>query len=546
MPSQFSLWLYPLLLFSLLAIVLRCRLGFAWAWGFILQVVAIGVCAVLGLTRGPDWIYALLGWALFVVFAIIPRILLSRLDTCVSLLRSRQAIDCAHQLKFFYWGQPGHFWIDMTTANALFLERKVDEALGILAAWEKKKIPKAVSEVIYTYRLSGRAVLGQWQEIVDEYEAAAAAQPYVSNRLSLAASRAYLEVGNADQAALTLERSQLSESRASSKSVALTLLPYFALLGAIPETEKMFEVADSGKMALPEYVKLYWLARCQVAAEKIGDAKIEFLKCFELIAAQNGPANWRARVQNQLERVNSGEIVRITGDVQNAIRRGWCVFEQCQLVEKIIFPRQTSWVVIALIALILFFLINSVETIMFMPNFVNLRAELASRLLSGRLDPAAVVHGQWWRLISYLFLHFHVSHALVNVIGLFWFGRMAVNIYGPGRFLFIYFASGMLSGMCHVLLAPQMIAIGASGAVMGIFGAVAAGIWRLKDSLPRAIRRQELSWMLGLALSQVVLDQFVPHVASMAHLGGLVSGFLIGILLQPKKQARFNIAALDS
>ncbi|HIA54486.1 MAG TPA: rhomboid family intramembrane serine protease [Candidatus Melainabacteria bacterium] len=546
MPSQFSFWLYPLLMFSVLALCLRARLGFAWAWGFILQVLAIGVCAILGLTLGPDWFYAILGWALFVIFAIIPRVLLSRLDTCVSLLRAKQAIECAHQLKYFYWGQPGQFWIDMTTANSLFLERRVDEALEILHSWEKKKLPKAVSDVIYTYRLSGRAVLGQWQLIVDEYEAAASAATNVSSRLSLAASRAYLEVGNADQAALTLERSQLNESRASTKSVALTLLPYFALLGAMRETEKMFEIGEGGKTELPEYVKLYWLARCQVAAEKIGEAKALFQKCAELIAAQNGPANWQARVQHQLEKANSGETVHLRGNVSGAIARGWRIFEQCEFVERIIFPNKTSFVVIGLIALILFLMILSVEVIRILPNYISGCEPLLILHLSGRLEPNAVLHGQWWRLITYLFLHAHTSHALINVIGLFWFGRMAVNIYGPGRFLFIFIAAGTLSGICHVLLAKHMPAIGASGAVMGIFGAVAAGIWRLKDSLPRGVRRQELAWMLGLALSQIVLDQYVPHVASMAHLGGLVFGFLLGLLLQPRKQAKLNLATQEA
>ena len=537
MPSQFSLWLYPLLLFSLLALVMRVRLGLAWAWGFILQVLAIGACAILGLSVGPDWFFAPLGWVLFVLFAVIPRILLSRLDTCVSLLRANQAIDYAHKLKFFYWGQPGQFWIDMTRANALFLERRVDEALEILSSWEKKDIPKAVRDVVHTYRLSGHAVLGQWQEIVDEYEAAAADSAKVSHRLSLAASRAYLEVGNADQAAHTLEKSELSESRASTKSVALTLLPYFALLGAIPETEKMFSVGDSGKMALPEYVKLYWLARCQVAAGKLSEAKVQFLKCFDLIKEQSGPANWQARVQNQLDRVSNEEIVPVSGNVPEAVKRGWHIFDQCEFVERVIFPRKTPFVVIALITLIL---LTEVA--------VNHTGHLtqSSFFLAGHLQAERVMQGEWWRLISYLFLHAHISHALLNVIGLFWFGKMAVNIYGPGRFVFIYFATGILSGMSHVLLVPAMPAVGASGAMMGIFGAVAAGIWRLKDRLPRGVRQQELSWMFGLALAQVVLDHFLPHVASMAHLGGLVFGFLIGILLQPQRKTKLSVVVQEA
>lgn len=517
---------------------MRFQLGLSWAWGFILQVSMIGACGILGLTVGPDWVFAPLGWLFFVLFAVIPRVLLSRLDTCVSLLRANQAIEYAHKLKFFYWGQPGQFWIDMTRANSLFLERKVDEAMMILSSWEKRKLPKAVSDVIHTYRLSGRAVLGQWQDIVDEYEVAVATQKNVSHRLSLAASRAYLEVGNADQAAHTLEKSQLNESRASTKSVALTLLPYFALLGDAQDTEKMFAVGDTGKMALPEYVKVYWLARCQVAAEKIGEAKIQFLKCSQLIQELNGPANWSARVQNQLDRINKSELVHLTGNVQDAVNRGRKIFEQCVFVETVIFPNKTSMVVTAIIVLIL-----SVESLRFLPG-----SSIAINLchMFGRLDAHYVIQGQWWRLVTYLFLHAHISHALLNVIGLFWFGRMAVNIYGPGRFLFIYVAAGVLSGMSHVLLAPQMPAVGASGAIMGIFGAVAAGIWRLKDSLPRGVRRQELSWMLGLALSQVVLDRFMPHVASMAHLGGLVFGFLLGLLMQPKKSANLNATVQEA
>ena len=538
MHSQFSFWLYPLLLFSLLAIVMRARLGIAWAWGFIIQVTLIGASAILGLAVGPDWLYAPLGLFLFVLFAVIPRVLLSRLDTAVSLLRAQQAIDYAHKLKFFYWGQSGQFWIDMTRANALFLERRVDEALAILAVWDKKKLPKAVTDVIHTYRLSGRAVLGQWQEIVDEYEKAAAAHASVSHRLTLAASRAYLEVGNADQAAYTLEKSQLTESRAGTKSVALTMLPYFALLGAISDTEKMFAIGDTGKQSLPDYVKVYWLARCQVAADRLGEAKVQFLKCFQLVEEQKGPANWQARIQNQLERLSSGEIVHLTGNVQEAIKKGRHIFEQCAFVEEIIFPHKNAFVVTFLITLIL-----SVEVLILLPNNMSYHRLIID---NGILVSKEVLHGQWWRLITYMFLHAHISHALLNVIGLYWFGRMAVNIYGPGLFLFIYFATGMLSGMSHVLIAPAMDAVGASGAILGIFGAVAAGILRLKDKLPRGVRQQELSWMLGLALSQVVLDQIIPHVAWMAHLGGLVFGFLIGILLQPKKATDLKVAIQEA
>ena len=66
---------------------------------------------------------------------------------------------------------------------------------------------------------------------------------------------------------------------------------------------------------------------------------------------------------------------------------------------------------------------------------------------------------------------------------------------------------------------------------MAMFGAVAAGIYRLKDRMPESIWRLELSWLGGMAASQLVLDQFVPKVAAFAHIGGMLSGLAIGMIL---------------
>ncbi|MBC7997859.1 MAG: rhomboid family intramembrane serine protease [Leptolyngbya sp.] len=532
MSTQFSLWLYPLVMFAALALFLRLRLGLAWAWGFVIQVLLIGACGVAGLTIGPDWFFAPLGWLFFVVFSILPKILLSRLDTSVSLLRSKDAVKYAHQLRFFYWGQPGQFWLDMTRANALFLDRRVDDAMVILNSWEGRKIPNPVREVVYTYKLSGHAVLAQWEEIVKEYEEAAAQLDLkVSPRLSLAASRAYLEVGDADQSAFTLERSLLSESRSNSKNTALTLVPYFALLGALSETKNVLQIGSSGQDKLPNYVSTYWMARCYARAGQIGEAKVKLLLCQD--EAKDAPQNWKVRIQNQLEKLNFGNSNELTGNVKEAIHRGSAIFSQCLFVEKVLSSRTSSPVVTSLAVLI--FAIYIITDMHYLIDSPELRLASHALRVYGVLIPSQVMNGEYWRLFTYLFLHAHVSHAALNILGLYWFGRMTVNIYGPIKFMIIYVAAGILSGVAHVVLAPAQNAVGASGAIMGIFGAAGAGIWLLKDQLPKGIRKQEITWMLCLAISQVVLDQFVPHVAAMAHLGGLIAGFILGLILGVRK-----------
>jgi rhomboid protease GluP len=155
----------------------------------------------------------------------------------------------------------------------------------------------------------------------------------------------------------------------------------------------------------------------------------------------------------------------------------------------------------------------------------------------GILDPKKVLQGEYWRLITWLFLHKDEVHCFVNVFGLYWFGRIAQNIFGTTRFIFIFFLTGMLSGVAQTILDFGEQAAGASGAVMGVFGAAGAGIFRMKRYLPRKIWQLELGWLGALALASTISDQMIPHVASFAHLGGLIAGVMFGLIVKVPRPA---------
>jgi membrane associated rhomboid family serine protease len=147
------------------------------------------------------------------------------------------------------------------------------------------------------------------------------------------------------------------------------------------------------------------------------------------------------------------------------------------------------------------------------------------------LIPVAFIeYGQYWRLLTYLFLHAHITHMIFNIVGLIWFGRICENIFGTSRFVAIYIVGGILSGVAHSFLSPHL-AVGASGAVMAVFGAVAVGILRLKNKIPVSIWKFKLGLLGGLAMFQIILDQLIPHVAVFAHLGGLLGGLAFGAVL---------------
>ncbi|HEY9787028.1 MAG TPA: rhomboid family intramembrane serine protease [Candidatus Obscuribacterales bacterium] len=549
MTSQFSLWLYPLLVFAVFACTLRSRLGLRWAWGFLLQILFIGFAAAYGLTIGPDWLFAFIGWGLFFVFIVIPRVLLSRLEHAISVLDARQAARYSRQLRWFFWGEPGDFWHDIVVANTYFMQRKMEEATAVLNKWEQKQIPKIVRDTVATYKLTGHAILGDWQGIVDQYEeactaslsesqrASAAAGLFtakdlqrhfsstVPHRLSLSASRAYLELGEFEKGTQALENATLPESRLSAKAAGVTLLPFFCLLGALPQVKTLLKISQAGKQTLPEYTRIYWLARCYAAMGKEDQARELFLKCKEL--ASGGPDSWRLRIDTQLARLDEGSVPPLPEAHEDYVRRAWAIFEKMVFVQDVIAPNRASPVVSGLIGVILVAHVASA----FSGTLHGVAIDF------GSVQQQLVLEGQYWRLVTYMFLHAHLSHVFMNVLMLYWFGRVAENIFGTARFLTVFFVSGILSGVSHMLLSTDA-AVGASGAVLGLFGAVAAGIFRLKDRIPPGIRRFELSFMGGVALAQLILDQIIPQVAAIAHIGGILAGFALGMIVGLAKPSK--------
>jgi rhomboid protease GluP len=160
----------------------------------------------------------------------------------------------------------------------------------------------------------------------------------------------------------------------------------------------------------------------------------------------------------------------------------------------------------------------------------------------GGLHDRAWAEGEPWRLLTSLFLHFGVAHLAMNAIGLLYFGRYVEYALGRVRFLFVYFLSGALAGAGALALMPLVIGddrallVGASGAIFGAIGCTAALLalgWRHERA--EAARRRLVS-LVSLAVVQSVFDLTVlSPVSFLAHTGGLIAGFALGIVLGRKR-----------
>jgi len=145
----------------------------------------------------------------------------------------------------------------------------------------------------------------------------------------------------------------------------------------------------------------------------------------------------------------------------------------------------------------------------------------------------SALHGQWWRLITYNFLHGGVLHILFNMLALVFFASDVRQHFSQRAAVTIFLASGIIGGIPQLLLSPELPMVGASAGIMGLWGAMLAGGLRMKD-VPTGYRRlsEAIQWkrMLFWTASQIVLDHVIPGIAGWAHLGGLVVGFSLGFV----------------
>lgn len=149
--------------------------------------------------------------------------------------------------------------------------------------------------------------------------------------------------------------------------------------------------------------------------------------------------------------------------------------------------------------------------------------------MGAMFNPAVVMEGQWWRLFTAQFLHIGIMHIASNAIMIYYIGQYAEPVFGHWRFLLIYLLSGVGGSLLTLAFGnDQAISAGASTALFGLFGAMTCTGFKDKDNtLLSFLGRQALA----LAVINLVLDVFMPDVDILGHVGGLITGALLAVIL---------------
>jgi rhomboid protease GluP len=168
-----------------------------------------------------------------------------------------------------------------------------------------------------------------------------------------------------------------------------------------------------------------------------------------------------------------------------------------------------------------------VFVVMFFGGFNNLTLY---RL--GALAPTLITEeAEYYRMFTVMFLHGSLFHFLLNAFALYFLGSYLERLVGPIRFLTLYILSGLFSSVAVVLLSPNVLTVGASGAIFGVVGGLLVltfirPYW-FTDALIRQLRQ--------LIVLNLVLTFVIGSISVSGHLGGFIAGIGLFFILLPEK-----------
>ncbi len=163
----------------------------------------------------------------------------------------------------------------------------------------------------------------------------------------------------------------------------------------------------------------------------------------------------------------------------------------------------------------------------------------------GAKENELINQGQYWRFVTPIFLHANLLHVGLNMLNLVVLGVFLERLVGHTRFLLIYFVTGTISIIASYYFMPQEVSVGASGAIYGLVGAYSVFVFIHR----RAFRNGGISallWLVFVIVVNLSIGLFVPNVDNYAHVGGLLSGCLLGLWFTPLYTLSANKTLVDT
>ena len=155
-----------------------------------------------------------------------------------------------------------------------------------------------------------------------------------------------------------------------------------------------------------------------------------------------------------------------------------------------------------------------------------------------------ILQGRSARLISNIFLHGGIMHLLMNMYGLLFIGIFLEPLLGSKKFTSFYIVTGIIASLASIWWHQAVVSVGASGAIFGMFGIFLALL--LTNLFPKTFQKSFLLSM-SIFIGYNLLIGLTGGIDNAAHIGGLISGIIIGFMIYPTlKNIKINIPPIKS
>jgi rhomboid protease GluP len=144
---------------------------------------------------------------------------------------------------------------------------------------------------------------------------------------------------------------------------------------------------------------------------------------------------------------------------------------------------------------------------------------------------ALTISGEWWRLLTNVFVHGGLLHIAFNMWCLWNLGALCESLYGRWTYATIYLICGVGASLASAAWHPYIPSVGASGAIFGLAGALIAAFKLGEFSVPRAALSGTLRSLGAFVVYNLIFGFALPGIDNTAHIGGLVTGLIVGALI---------------
>jgi len=175
-------------------------------------------------------------------------------------------------------------------------------------------------------------------------------------------------------------------------------------------------------------------------------------------------------------------------------------------------------------------------------SWIYEKGVLVSTAVDSSGQVVGVAEGEWWRLVTAMFLHYGILHLGMNMLVLWIIGPPLEEYFGHGRYLLVYLVSGLAGSAGALIWSPNALTVGASGAIWGIMGAALV----LEGRKIYVFGGQAI----GLVVFNLAITFIIPGISIGGHIGGLIGGglcaFAFSSLRRTPALATLSVAAVGA